>query len=76
MLPVIFLEVDVREKKVKACRKLTPRVVLGDGRKRTEIPFRTADFLTTKHVRTGSGVHPAYTPMGTGGLSRDKTAVT
>lgn len=65
-------------------KKLTSRVVLTvgvatrlrDGRKGTEIPFRTVDFLITKRVRTGSGVQTAYTPMGTGGLSRDKTAIT
>ena len=42
---------------------------LRDGWKGTEIPFRTVDFLMAKHVRTGSGVHPDYIPMGTEGFS-------
>jgi hypothetical protein len=83
--PLIFLDIGERETKWKQVETTNSKVRtsiivlatrLRDGRKGTEIPFRTVDFLITKHVRTDSGVQPAYTPMGTAGLSRDKTATT
>jgi len=71
---------DIRDKKLKKGGKLTDIVSvvtrLRDGWKETEIASRTVDFLIAKHVRTGSGVHPDYIPMVTGGFSREKTAVT
>jgi hypothetical protein len=40
------------------------------GRTGVRMPVRTENFLTSKYVHTGCGVHPDSTSMSTGGLSR------